>query len=48
VAIGAAIREALGGPRDWELPERWDDAVSGRVVGALAGGIVPPRGYTEE
>ena len=44
-AIADALAEALGGGRQWELPERWDDQVSARVAAALLGGVLPPSGY---
>jgi UDP-N-acetylglucosamine 2-epimerase (non-hydrolysing) len=36
-AILEGIGEALTSPRDWVVPERWDDRVSARVVEALVG-----------
>jgi UDP-N-acetylglucosamine 2-epimerase (non-hydrolysing) len=43
--ILAALDAALSGARDWVVPPRWDDQVSGRVVDALVGGILPLAGY---
>ena len=40
-----ALDAALDGPRDWKRPERWDAAVSARIVDVLAEGIVPANGY---
>lgn len=34
-------RDALASTRDWDLPERWDLEVAGRVADALSGGILP-------
>ena len=39
--ILAGVADALSAPREWELPERWDDSVASRVVSALQGGITP-------
>lgn len=44
-AIECALAEALASTRDWEVPERWDDQVSARVVDALRSGILPLAGY---
>ena len=35
------VADALAAPREWPLPERWDDQVAGRVVAALERGITP-------
>lgn len=43
-AILTGLAEALTSGRDWDLPPRWDDKVSRRVVEALQGGIVPLGG----
>ncbi|MBE0477397.1 MAG: UDP-N-acetylglucosamine 2-epimerase (non-hydrolyzing) [Coriobacteriia bacterium] len=40
-AILAALADALSSARDWPRPECWDGEVSGRVVEALAGGVLP-------
>lgn len=34
-SICSAVADALQSPLGWRVPERWDDAVSGRVVEAL-------------
>jgi UDP-N-acetylglucosamine 2-epimerase (non-hydrolysing) len=39
--IVAGVTEALEGPTDWAVPERWDDQVAARVVAALERGIEP-------
>jgi UDP-N-acetylglucosamine 2-epimerase (non-hydrolysing) len=39
--ILAGVAEALTGPKEWAIPERWDDHVAERVVAALESGIVP-------
>lgn len=39
--IIAGVADALDSPRGWRVPERWDSAVSIRVVAALMGGITP-------
>ncbi|MDT8435039.1 MAG: UDP-N-acetylglucosamine 2-epimerase, partial [Anaerosomatales bacterium] len=43
-AILGGLAQALGSPRDWPRPDRWDAEVSARVVDALAGGITPANG----
>jgi UDP-N-acetylglucosamine 2-epimerase (non-hydrolysing) len=35
------VADALSSPRDWPLPERWDDRVAERVVAALERGVTP-------
>lgn len=35
------LSDALGSTRDWEVPDRWDEGVSARVVDVLESGIVP-------
>lgn len=44
-AILGGLADALSAPNAWEVPERWDDAVSQRVVDALEEGIPVPEGY---
>jgi UDP-N-acetylglucosamine 2-epimerase (non-hydrolysing) len=44
-AIMKGLAEALTSDRGWDLPPRWDDQVSRRVVEALLGGIAPLGGY---
>ncbi len=39
--ILAGVSDALSAPREWPLPERWDDSVASRVVAALQRGITP-------
>ncbi len=39
--ILAGVADALAAPREWPLPERWDDAVASRVVAALERGVTP-------
>ena len=39
--ILAGVADALSAPREWPLPERWDDAVASRVVAALERGVTP-------
>jgi UDP-N-acetylglucosamine 2-epimerase (non-hydrolysing) len=39
--ITVAVAEAACAPREWPIPERWDDAVADRVVAALERGIEP-------
>jgi len=43
--IEAGLAAALASPRDWALPERWDDQVAARVVAALESGVLPLSGY---
>ncbi|MHB1340353.1 MAG: non-hydrolyzing UDP-N-acetylglucosamine 2-epimerase [Coriobacteriia bacterium] len=43
--ISSALNNALSGPRDWQVPERWDLKVARRVVEAIAGGVTPLIGY---
>ncbi len=38
--IGGVAR-ALAASREWPVPERWDDAVSSRVIAALERGVLP-------
>lgn len=40
-AIAQGLGEALESGRDWDVPERWDEHVSQRVVEALQGGVLP-------
>lgn len=42
--ILAALDEALASPRDWPVPELWDDQVSARIAQALAEGVEPLPG----
>jgi UDP-N-acetylglucosamine 2-epimerase (non-hydrolysing) len=44
-AIRAAIDEALGAPRGWDAPERWDVEVSARCVRSLEEGVAPLPGF---
>jgi UDP-N-acetylglucosamine 2-epimerase (non-hydrolysing) len=44
-AILEALEQALGAPRGWDVPERWDADVSARCAEALASGVVAPPGY---
>lgn len=44
-AILDGLAEALASPRGWDVPERWDERVSERVVEALAEGVPPLDGY---
>ena len=39
--IVAGVSAALAAPRDWTLPERWDEHVASRVIVALERGIQP-------
>ena len=39
--ISTAVLDALAAPRDWKVPEKWDDCVAARVVEALQSGIIP-------
>ena len=39
--ILSGLADALASPRGWEVPPRWDEGVSARVVEALKEGIVP-------
>ncbi len=39
--IRSAVRAGLDAPKDWVIPERWDDQVANRVVAALRSGIQP-------
>lgn len=39
--IAAGVAAALQAPREWPLPERWDDAVAARVVAVLERGVTP-------
>jgi UDP-N-acetylglucosamine 2-epimerase (non-hydrolysing) len=43
-AVARGLAEALAAPRGWQVPERWDDQVSARVVEALLGGVLPMGG----
>jgi UDP-N-acetylglucosamine 2-epimerase (non-hydrolysing) len=40
-SVLAGLKDALGAPKGWTVPERWDDEVAARVVAALKSGIVP-------
>lgn len=40
-AILGGVAHALSAPREWALPERWDDKVAARVVAALERGVTP-------
>ncbi len=42
-ALAAAIRRVMERPSTWTVPQRWDRAVSDRVVRALKRGIMPLR-----
>jgi UDP-N-acetylglucosamine 2-epimerase (non-hydrolysing) len=39
--ILGGVAEALAAPREWPLPERWDDQVAARVIAALERGVTP-------
>lgn len=39
--IVPAVADVLAAPRKWDVPARWDDRVSSRVVDALNSGIIP-------
>jgi UDP-N-acetylglucosamine 2-epimerase (non-hydrolysing) len=41
VQITGAVHDGLAAPMDWDVPERWDESVSDRVIAALAAGIQP-------
>jgi hypothetical protein len=43
-AILHALGAALGSARSWELPERWDDKVTARIVEALSLPVRPLPG----
>jgi UDP-N-acetylglucosamine 2-epimerase (non-hydrolysing) len=43
-AIERGLAEALASPREWPLPDRWDDQVSARIVVALESGVIPLAG----
>jgi UDP-N-acetylglucosamine 2-epimerase (non-hydrolysing) len=42
--ITMALSDALKDRATWETPDRWDAAVSERVIGALARGVTPMSG----
>ncbi len=44
-AIAQALAEALEGPSEWPIPERWDAQVGERVVAALESGVQVLGGY---
>lgn len=40
-AVSSGLAQALASSRNWPIPEGWDEAVSSRVVAALATGVMP-------